>query len=109
MQIISLKVIPKIFYNLYLTFEIYRALDQFKNINGRKLLSLKRNELIAAFGKEEGARLDGQLTICRKTTGFATASSELRNILAKAKRRSEEERRNSFRHGGLDNEFQSAA
>ena len=88
---------------------MYRALDQFKNIDGRKLLSLKRNELIAAFGKEEGARLDGQLTICRKTTGFATASSELRNILAKAKRRSEEERRNSFRHGGQDTEFQSAA
>ena len=80
-------------------------MDQFKNIDGKKLLSLKRNELIAAFGKEEGVRLDGQLTICRKTTGYGTASSELRNILAKARQRTDDQKR----QGLPDNERQSAA
>ena len=86
----------------------YRALDQFKNVDGKKLLSLKRNELISAFGKVEGARLDGQLQISRKTTGFGTASSELRNVLAKAKKRTDE-RRESIRQTYQDNDFQTAA
>ena len=73
------------------------------------MLSLKRNELTSAFGKVEGARLDGQLEICRKTTGYGTASSELRNILAKAKKRTEEERRESLRQGQPDDDFQTAA
>ena len=50
-----MKNISKLFY--------FRALDQFKNVDGKKLLSLKRTELISAFGKVEGARLDGQLQI----------------------------------------------
>ena len=87
----------------------YRALDQFKNVDGKKLLSLKRNELISAFGKVEGARLDGQLQISRKTTGFGTASSELRNVLAKAKKKTEDERRESIRQTYQDNDFQTAA
>ena len=80
-----------IIYNIGSFNFLIRALDQLKDINGKKLLSLKRNELISAFGKVEGARLDGQLQICRKTTGYGTASSELRNVLAKAKKRTEEE------------------
>jgi len=86
-----------------------RALDQFKNVDGKKLLSLKRTELISAFGKVEGSRLDGQLQISRKTTGYGTASSELRNVLAKAKKRADEERRESIRQAYTDNDFQSAA
>ena len=68
---------------------------------------MKRKELIAAFGKDEGGRLDGQIIICRKTTGFATASSELKNILAKAKKRTEEKRRES--EAQQDDEFQTVA
>ena len=86
-----------------------RALDQFKNVDGKKLLSLKRNELISAFGKVEGGRLDGQLQISRKTTGFGTASSELRNVLARAKKKTEDERRESIRQTYQDNDFQTAA
>ena len=72
---------------------------------------MKRNDLIAAFGKDEGGRLDGQITICRKTTGFGTASTELRNVLAKAKQRTEDKRRESLiRHDSQqDNEFQTVA
>ena len=86
-----------------------RALDQFKNFDGKKFLSMKRKDLIAAFGKDEGGRLDGQITICRKTTGFATASSELRNVLAKAKKRTEDLRRESLREGLEDDDFQTIA
>ena len=90
-------------------YNTFRALDQFKNVDGKKLLSLKRDELISAFGKVEGSRLDGQLQISRKTTGYGTASSELRNVLAKAKKRADEERRESIRQAYTDNDFQSAA
>ena len=60
--------------------------------------------MILAFGKVEGARLDGQLQISRKTTGYGTASSELRNVLAKAKKRTEGPRR---KQGQQDNEYSS--
>ena len=70
---------------------------------------MKRKDLILAFGKEEGTRLDGQITICRKTTGFATASSELKDVLAKAKKRIEQNKRDSIIAGQDDDEFQSAA
>ena len=62
-----------------------RALNQFKSFDGKQFLSMKRKDLVAILGKEEGSRLEGQITICRKTTGFMTASTELRDILAKAK------------------------
>ena len=96
-----MKNISKLFY--------FRALDQFKNVDGKKLLSLKRTELISAFGKVEGARLDGQLQMCRKTTGYGTASSELRNVLAKAKKRADEQRRESIQQAHQDNDFQTGA
>ena len=86
-----------------------RALDQFKTFDGKQFLSMKRTDLVAAFGKDEGGRLDGQITICRKTTGFGTASSELRNVLAKAKKRTEEQRRESLREGQRDDAFQTVA
>ena len=66
-----------------------RVQEQFKGFDGHQLLSMKRSDLLAAFGRVEGDRLEGQITICRKTTGFGTASSELRDILVKARKRTE--------------------
>ena len=83
-------------------------MDQFKNVDGKRVLSLKRTELISAFGKVEGSRLDGHIDISRETTRY-DASSELRNVLAKAKKRADEERRESIRQAYTDNDFQSAA
>ena len=55
---------------------------------------MSRKDLIAAFGKQEGIRLDSQITISRNSAGYQTAkTSELRNILAKARRRTDEEER----------------
>jgi hypothetical protein len=54
---------------------------------------MSRKDLIAAFGKTEGKRLDSQITISRNTAGFKTArSSELKEILEKARKRSEKEK-----------------
>ena len=62
-------------------------------LDGTKLFAMQRKDLIAAFGKVEGIRLDSQITISRNSAGYQTAkTSELRQILAKARRRSEKER-----------------
>jgi len=66
-----------------------RVQDQLGSFDGNRLLSLKRADLVSAFGSSEGSRLDGQITISKKTTGFGTASSELRQILFKARKRTE--------------------
>ena len=51
---------------------------------------MSRADLIAAFGKQEGARLDSQITISRNSAGFQTAkTSELRDILAKARQKTD--------------------
>lgn len=63
------------------------VITQLKGVNGKQLLLMKRSELISVFGKEVGGRLDGQLTISKKTTGFGTASSELKDILKKHRNR----------------------
>lgn len=50
--------------------------------------------MVAAFGKVEGGRLFSQITISRNTSGFKTArSSELKEILAKARKKSEREKK----------------
>ena len=55
---------------------------------------MSRKELVAAFGKVEGGRLFSQITISRNTSGFKTArSSELKEILAKARKKSEREKK----------------
>ena len=41
-------------------------------MHGGELFKMKRKDLIAAFGKEEGKRLDSQITISRNTSGFKT-------------------------------------
>ena len=58
-----------------------------------QLFAMTRKDLIAAFGKAEGSRLDSQITLSRNSSGFKTArSSELKEILAKARRKTEKER-----------------
>lgn len=46
-----------------------RIRKQMKNMNGNELFSLNRAQLEANCGKEEGRRLDSQITISRSTTG----------------------------------------
>ena len=71
-----------------------RVLEQLAGYNGGKLFSMTRKELVAAFGKSEGGRLYSQITISRNTNGFKTArSSELKEILAKARKKSEREKK----------------
>ena len=49
---------------------------------GLSLFTLKQNEFIEFFGKEEGTRLDSQLTVQKNLCGYSTISSyELRAIL----------------------------
>ena len=73
---------------------IYRAIDQLSKLDGSKIFAMSRTDLIAAFGKQEGIRLDSQITISRNSAGYQTAkTSELRNILERARQRSEKSRR----------------
>ena len=77
---------------------IDRVRNALNGYDGQRLLSTRRGDLLAAFGEVEGSRLDGQITICKKTTGFGTASSELRDILFKARRRTETMNTESLDH-----------
>ena len=74
-----------------------RAVDQLSKLDGTQLFAMSRKDLIAAFGKQEGIRLDSQITISRNNSdGYQTAkTSELRGILEKARRRSEKARHSS--------------
>lgn len=73
-----------------------RAIEQLSRLDGSRLFAMSRKDLIAAFGKQEGIRLDSQITISRNSAGFQTAkTSELRDILAKARQRTE----NAKEHG----------
>ena len=68
----------------------FRAVDQLSKLDGARLFAMSRKDLIAAFGKQEGQRLDSQITISRNSAGYQTArTSELRNVLNKARKRSE--------------------
>ena len=65
-------------------------MDQLSRLDGSKIFAMSRRDLIAAFGKQEGIRLDSQITISRNSAGYQTAkTSELRDILAKAQHRTE--------------------
>jgi len=71
-----------------------RVLKQMEGHNGRQVLGLQREALEAAFGKEEGGRLDSQIILSRNQTKYTQGrNSELRAILEKARRRSEKKRR----------------
>lgn len=78
---------------MHYVYHSYRVLDQLTGLHGKDLFAMTRKDFIAAFGKTEGTRLDSQITISRNTDGFRTArSSELRDILEKARQRSEKEK-----------------
>lgn len=65
-------------------------MEQLSRHNGSRLFAMSRKDLIAAFGKDEGIRLDSQITISRNSAGYQTAkTSELRNILARARQRTD--------------------
>jgi len=49
-----------------------------------------RKDLEKLFGKEEGRRLDSQITLCRNNSLYTLGkNSELRSALEKAKKRAE--------------------
>ncbi|XP_050452041.1 epidermal growth factor receptor kinase substrate 8-like isoform X2 [Cataglyphis hispanica] len=64
---------------------------QLENINGMELFNLSRRRLEQLCGLSEGSRLNGQLTLAKNECGYKTArSSELKQILEKARQRAEE-------------------
>jgi len=70
-----------------------RVEKQMEGHSGRQVLGLQREALEAAFGKEEGGRLDSQIILSRNQTKYTQGrNSELRAILEKARRRSEKKR-----------------
>jgi len=76
-----------------------RVLKQMEGHNGRQVLGLQREALEAAFGKEEGGRLDSQIILSRNQTKYTQGrNSELRAILEKARRRSEKKKREEEEH-----------
>ena len=82
--------IDKLIDHLIDDFLFFRAVDQLSKLDGARLFAMSRKDLIAAFGKQEGQRLDSQITISRNSAGYQTArTSELRNVLNKARKRSE--------------------
>eukprot|EP00092_Neocalanus_flemingeri_P030687 GFUD01033319.1.p1 GENE.GFUD01033319.1~~GFUD01033319.1.p1 ORF type:complete len:752 (-),score=216.18 GFUD01033319.1:74-2329(-) len=67
-----------------------RAQKQMDGMSGRQVLGMNREALEAAFGKEEGGRLDSQIILSRNQTKYTQGkNSELRAILEKAKKRAE--------------------
>ena len=44
-------------------------MDQLSRLDGSKIFAMSRRDLIAAFGKKEGIRLDSQITISRNNAG----------------------------------------
>ena len=55
---------------------IYRAMDQLSRLDGSKIFAMSRRDLIAAFGKKEGIRLDSQITISRNNAGKEIIAEE---------------------------------
>jgi len=67
-----------------------RVQKQMDGMSGRQVLGMQREALEAAFGKEEGGRLDSQIILSRNQTKYTQGkNSELRAILEKAKKRAE--------------------
>ncbi|XP_029165811.1 epidermal growth factor receptor kinase substrate 8-like isoform X2 [Nylanderia fulva] len=64
---------------------------QLEDMNGMELFNLSRRRLEQLCGLSEGSRLNGQLTLAKNECGYKTArSSELKQILEKARQRAEE-------------------
>lgn len=67
-----------------------KTCKQLKDMTGSDILNLTRRQLDQFFGTTEGGRLDGQITLARKECEFKTTrSSELKQILEKARRKAE--------------------
>jgi len=67
-----------------------RVLKYLEGMNGRQVLGMSREALETAFGREEGGRLDSQITLSRNQTKYTQGkNSELRAILEKARKRTE--------------------
>ncbi|XP_018303652.1 epidermal growth factor receptor kinase substrate 8 isoform X2 [Mycetomoellerius zeteki] len=63
---------------------------QLETMNGTELFNLSRRRLEQLCGLSEGSRLNGQLTLAKNECEYKTArSSELKQILEKARRRAE--------------------
>ncbi|XP_011686748.1 PREDICTED: epidermal growth factor receptor kinase substrate 8-like isoform X2 [Wasmannia auropunctata] len=63
---------------------------QLEDMNGTELFNLSRRRLEQLCGLSEGSRLNGQLTLAKNECEYKTArSSELKQILDKARRRAE--------------------
>lgn len=87
-----------------------RVLTQLSGFNGAKVLELTRKNLIASFGKEEGARLDSQLTLSKNTKGYRTArSSELRAVLERARKKTDTDEQCFSEGEESDGDFYSRA
>lgn len=68
-----------------------RIRKQLHGVTGNELFSLTKSQLEKHCGKDEGRRLDSQLTIQRNISGYKTArSSELRALLARAREKAED-------------------
>jgi len=71
-----------------------RVVGQLGGLSGRQVLAMQRDALEAAFGKEEGGRLESQIILSRNQTKYTQGkNSELRAILEKARQRSEDAKR----------------
>ena len=67
-----------------------RVLKYLEGMNGRQVLGMSREALETAFGREEGGRLDSQITLSRNQTKYTQGkNSELRAILEKARKGTE--------------------
>merc|ERR1719300_206217 len=74
-----------------------RVIKYLEGMNGRQVLGMHR----AALGKEEGSRLDSQITLSRNQTKYTLGkNSELRAILEKAKKRTEVKKNSSHEELG---------
>ena len=73
-----------------LTFSVVRVQKYLEGMSGRQVLGMSREALETAFGREEGSRLDSQITLSRNQTKYTQGkNSELRAILEKARKRTE--------------------
>merc|ERR1719348_2868457 len=69
------------------------VLRQMEGMSGRQVLSMEREQLEKAFGKEEGGRLNSQIILSRNMTKYTQGKgSQLRTVLEKARQRSEKKK-----------------
>lgn len=73
-----------------------RVQKYLEGMSGRQVLKMSREALETAFGREEGSRLDSQITLSRNQTKYTQGkNSELRAALESARKRTEVKRHSS--------------